>query len=259
MLEISAAQLTAWIGMFLWPLFRISAFFVVAPVVGARLVPVRIRMGIAVLISLAVMPMLPPVPAIDALSLPTALMVVQQIIIGLSMGFFMQMFFHVFVIGGQMMAMQMALGLASMVDPANGISVTIIAQFYLLLVTLVFLATNGHLVMFEVLIESFRAMPVGGDGLGRSTLWILVDAGSWMFLSGLLLALPAVTALLIVNIAFGVMTRAAPQLNIFSLGFPVSMVFGLTVIWISLAGFLPKYDGYATQAFSFLRGMAGTN
>ena len=137
------------------------------------------------------MPMLPPMPVVDALSLAATVLIIQQVVIGLAMGFFMQIFFHVFVIGGQMMAMQMALGLASMVDPSNGISVTIIAQFYLLLVTLVFLASNGHLLMFEVLIESFRAMPVGGNGMERGSIKILVDSASWMFLSGLLMALPS--------------------------------------------------------------------
>ena len=255
MLDFSEAQLTAWLSLFLWPLVRISAFFVVAPIVGVQLVPVRIRMGLAVLFTMAIMPILPPMPVVDALSLPALLLIAQQVLIGLAMGSVMQMFFHIFVIGGQMMAMQMALGLASMVDPSNGISVTIVAQFFLMLVTLVFLATNGHLLMFEVLMESFRAMPIGGDGLPNSSLWRLVDAASWMFLSGLLLALPAVTALLIVNLTFGVMTRAAPQLNIFSLGFPVSMAFGLAVIWVSLSGFLLKYDGLAIQAFQLLRSL----
>jgi len=255
MIEFSEAQLGAWLATFLWPLFRISAFFVVAPIVGVQLVPTRIRMGLALLCTIVVMPLLPPLPDIDFLSLPAILVVIQQVLIGIIMGFLLQMFFHVFVIGGQMMAMQMALGLASMVDPANGISVTIIAQFYLMLVTVVFLASNGHLVMFEVLLESFHAMPIGED-FPVTNIWALLDAASWMFVGGLLMALPAVTALLIVNLTFGVMTRAAPQLNVFSLGFPVSMVFGLAVIWASLAGFLPRYDGLAAEAFALLRSLS---
>jgi flagellar biosynthetic protein FliR len=255
-ITLELPQLMAWLGSLLWPLFRISAFFLVAPVIGVQLVSPRIRIGLALLMSMLVMPLLPPAPVVDPLSLAAALLIVQQLLIGMLMGFFMQMFFQVFVIGGQTMAMQMALGLASMVDPANGINVTVVAQFYLMLCTLVFIASNGHLLMFEVLVESFYAMPVGTPFQALS-LWAVVEAGSWMFMSGLLLALPAVTALLVVNLAFGVMTRAAPQLNIFSLGFPVSMVFGLAVIWASLAGFLPKYDGVATYAFAMLRHLGG--
>lgn len=255
MIEFTEAQLSTWLALFLWPLFRVSAFFVVAPIVGVQLVPVRIRLGLGLLCTVAMMPLLPQAPDIELLSLQAIFVVIHQILIGLMMGFLMQMFFHIFVIGGQMMAMQMALGLASMVDPANGISVTIIAQFYLMLVTVVFLASNGHLVMFEVLQESFQVMPPG-ESVPIGNFWSLVNSASWMFVGGLLMALPAVTALLIVNLAFGVMTRAAPQLNIFSLGFPVSMMFGLAVIWASLAGFLPRYDGLASEAFEIMRGLS---
>jgi flagellar biosynthetic protein FliR len=168
----------------------------------------------------------------------------------------MQLFFQAFVFGAQMIAMQMALGLASMVDPANGISVTVLAQYFLLLVTLVFVATNGHIVMFEVLLESFRYLPVGSGWDAWAAGWSIAHAASWMFLSGLLLALPAVTALLVVNLAFGVMTRAAPQLNVFSLGFPVSLVFGLAIVWLGMRGFLPQYDALSQQAFALLREFA---
>ena len=241
--------------MFLWPLFRIASFFMVAPVSGAQFVPARVRLGISLLITVAVIPLLPQLPQLDPLSPLSILLIGQQVLIGVAIGFTMQLFFHVFVMGGQMMAMQMALGMASLVDPANGVSVTVVAQFFLMLVTVVFVATNGHLLMIEVLIESFKFMPVGFTGMSESGFIYMVQIGSWMFLSGFLLALPAVTALLVVNIAFGVMTRAAPQLNIFSLGFPVSMVFGLFIIWLSLLDFLPKYDGVATQAFALLRGL----
>jgi len=179
------------------------------PVFGTQMVPPRVRVGLGLLTTLIIVPLLPEMPAYDPLSLQAIPIILHQILIGIALGFLMQMFFHVFVLGGQMMAMQMALGMASMVDPANGISVTILAQFYLMLITLVFMAMNGHLVMLEVLIESFTLVPIGGGGLAINSYWDIASWGSWMFMSGLLLALPAVTALLIVNFAFGVMTRAA--------------------------------------------------
>jgi flagellar biosynthetic protein FliR len=257
MLEYSISQLAAHVGAYLLPFFRISSFFLAAPIFSTQMVPARVRMGLALLATLIVVPLLPAMPVADALSLTSLVIIVQQVLIGIAMAFVMQLFFHIFVLGGQMMAMQMALGMASMVDPANGISVTIVAQFYLMMITLVFVAINGHLVMLDVLIESFAFVPVASTGLNAGVYWELVSWGSWLFVSGLLLALPAVTALLIVNFAFGVMTRAAPQLNIFSLGFPVSMVFGLFIIWVSLSDFLPKFDLLTLEAFDKLKFLLG--
>jgi len=243
--------------MYLYPLFRISGFFIVAPIFGSQLVTPRVRLGLAVLVTVLLAPMLPPPPLIDPLSPAAAVLIAQQLLIGIAMGFAMLVFFQVFVVGAQIMAMQMSLGFASMVDPSNGVNVTILGQYFVVLLTLVFVASNGHLVMFEVFVESFRYMPVGGSALSGEQVWTLASLASWLFVSGLLLALPAVTALLVVNLAFGVMTRAAPQLNIFSLGFPVSMVFGLFIVWVSMAGFMPSYARLSREAFELLRLMAG--
>ncbi len=146
----------------------------------------------------------------------------------------------------------MGLGFASMVDPTNGVSVPVIGQFFTMLVTLLFLAMNGHLVVFEVLAESFVTLPVG-EGLMTAHFWELATRLGWVLGAGLLLALPAITALLVVNIAFGVMTRAAPQLNIFSIGFPLTVAMGLVIIWIGMADILSQYQILATDALQLLR------
>lgn len=257
MIELTLPVLSQWLGSWLYPLARIGGFLLIAPVFGAQLVPARIRAALALLICALLAPLLPPSPATDPLSLTAWLLVANQVLIGLGLGFAMQLFFQIFVVGAQLMAMQMSLGFASMVDPANGVSVTVLAQYFVVLLTLVFLATNGHLAMLEVLLESFRFVPVGSFVPTGDWIWTLAGMGSWLFLSGLLLALPVVTALLIVNLAFGVMTRAAPQLNIFSLGFPMSMLLGLFSVWASSANFLPGFDALAAQAFALLRQLAG--
>lgn len=256
-IDLSLPALSAWLGSYLYPLFRIGAFFLVAPVFGTQLIPARVRMALAVLVSVLIAPLLPPVPALDPLSPASMILVAQQVLMGLGMALAMQVFFQAIVVGAQLIAMQMALGFASMVDPANGVNVTVVAQYFVLLLTLVFLSTNGHLAMFEVLLESFRFMPVGGEWAWAESSWSIATWGSWMLLSGLLLALPAVTALLVVNIAFGVMTRAAPQLNVFTLGFAVTMLIGLGLLWLVLRGFLPRYELFAAQAFGMLRMLAG--
>lgn len=149
----------------------------------------------------------------------------------------------------------MGMAFASMVDPVNGVNVAVVSQFLSMLVTLLFLSMNGHLVVFEVITESFTTLPVG-TGLMVNHYWDLVGRLSWVLGAALLLVLPAITALLVVNIAFGVMTRAAPQLNIFSIGFPLTLVLGLGIFWVVLADILSHYQALASEALQWLRELA---
>ncbi len=162
-------------------------------------------------------------------------------------------FFQLFTVAGQIIAMQMGMGFASMVDPTNGVSVTVISQFFLMMVSLTFVAMNGHLVVLEVLIEGFLRSPTSIDGGLPQLSWQIASLGSWMFGGAVLIALPAVTSLLVVNLAFGVMTRAAPQLNIFSIGFPLSLLFGLVIVWVTLYGFTPQFEGLSQWYFEWTR------
>jgi flagellar biosynthetic protein FliR len=256
MLELSNEQIGAWVGSFLLPLFRITAFLMFMPIIGTQLVSARVRLYLALAICLVIMPTLPPMPAVDAISLQAFIWIAQEILIGVMLAFVLQLLFQVFALAGQIVAMQMGLGFASMVDPANGISVPVIGQVFMILVTLLFLAMNAHLVVFEVLAESFFTLPVGG-GFLVDNYWVIANKLGWVLGSALLLVLPAITALLVVNLAFGVMTRAAPQLNIFSIGFPLTLVLGLVIVWIGMADILSQYQRFATEALQFLREMAG--
>lgn len=257
MLELPVAQLTHWMAEFLWPLFRIAAFFMFVPIISSQLVPVRVRMGLAVLVTLAIAPLLPAMPVLDGLTFSTFLLIGQQLLIGFSMAFIFQMFFQIFVLAGQMIAMQMGLGFASLVDPVNGVSVAVLSQFYLMLVMLMFVSMNGHLVVIEVFIESFKTMPVAIEPFNFALLKQLVDWGVWMFASALMIALPAVCALLIVNFAFGIMNRAAPQLNVFALGFPISMLMGLIIVFVTLTRLVPQFEKLAEQSLMMMRTLMG--
>lgn len=257
MFSVPSELLVQWVIEFLLPFFRIAAFFAVVPVFGNQLIPMMIRLVFALVVSMLLVPILsePANPAVFeqdyALSAAMFVVVIQQVLIGTALGFAVQLFFHIFVLSGQMIAMQMGLGFASMVDPTNGVSVAVLSQFNVILSTLLFLSFNGHLVLVEVLVESFRFIPLGSS-ISHNAFEFIANTGAWMFASALLLALPAVTAILIVNIAFGVMTRAAPQLNIFSLGFPFTLVFGLFIFWVALAAFLPQYQQLSEQIFTKL-------
>ncbi len=234
MLEITDAQIASWVTHYLWPLFRILGFFAIVPVFGAQTVSMRVRLFLAMAVTIAIAPVLPDMPDFEGVSLENFITIGQQTLIGVALGFMVLVLFQIFIIAGQAVAMQMGLGFAAMVDPANGVNITILSQWYLTLVTLIFIALDGHLIVFEVLINSFYTMPVGYNGLSPGSLQNIFTMGSWMFASGFVISLPAITALLITNLAFGIMTRSAPQLNIFALGFPITMLMGMFVIWVTL-------------------------
>lgn len=255
MLELTDAQIGGWVGQFLLPLFRIASMLMVMPIIGTQLVPTRVRLYLALVISVLLVPTLPPMPQVDSISLQSMLLIGEEILIGVMFGFILQLYFQLFTIAGQIIAMQMGLGFASMVDPSNGVSVPVIGQFLLMLVTLLFLAMNGHLVVFEVLAESFITLPPGG-GLLTNHYWALAGKLSWVLAAGLLLALPIITSLLVINLAFGVMTRAAPQLNIFSIGFPLTLVLGMFIFWVGLSDFLAHFQELTNEALQQLRELA---
>ncbi|TXI27107.1 MAG: flagellar type III secretion system protein FliR [Aquipseudomonas alcaligenes] len=255
MLELTNAQIGGWLGQFLLPLFRIASMLMVMPVIGTQLVPVRVRLYLALAICVVLAPTLPPMPQVDSVSLQSMLLVGEQVLIGVMFGFMLQLYFHLFTVAGQIIAVQMGLGFASMVDPSNGVSVPVLGQFLLMLVTLLFLAMNGHLVVLEVLAESFVTLPVG-EGLLLDHYWSIAGKLSWVVAAGLLISLPIVTALLVVNLAFGVMTRAAPQLNIFSIGFPLTLVLGLFIFWLGLTDFLAHFQEFSADALQQLRELA---
>ncbi|NLW05742.1 MAG: flagellar biosynthetic protein FliR [Pseudomonadaceae bacterium] len=253
MTALTDAELTAWLGSFLWPFFRIGAFFLAAPIFGANMVPAQVRIGLAFFLTLVLLPLLPPVPVMDALSPQTWLLVAQQLLIGISLGFLVQLLFQVFIIFGQIVAMQIGMGMAQMADPSSGVNVTVLSQYALILTNFVFLATGGHLVMIYTLAESFTIIPIGLEGLTRERSWMIAVQGGWLFAGALLMAMPIIISKLVVNISLGVVTRAAPQLNIFVIGFPIMMLLGLLELWMWSTEYLFHYDRMAREVFDLLK------
>lgn len=255
MLELTDTQIGTWVATFILPLFRVTAVLMTMPILGTKMLPARIRLYAALAITVVIVPGLPPLPEIDPLSLRGVLLCAEQVIVGALFGLALQMLFQAFVVAGQIIAVQMGMAFASMVDPANGVNVAVVSQFMTMLVSILFLLMNGHLVVLEVLTESFTTLPIG-SALMVNHFWEMAGRMSWVLGAGLLLVLPAITALLVVNIAFGVMTRAAPQLNIFSIGFPLTLVLGLVIFWITLADILSHYQLLASEALQWLRELA---
>ena len=249
MLYITTEQIGSWIGSYFWPFVRISALFMAAPVFGARMVPVRIRIMLAFTLSLLVAPMLPAAPGVDPVSLAGMALILQQILIGVAMGFMVHMVFQTLVIAGEAMANGMGLGFARMVDPANGVQVPVISQFLIIMATMLFVTLNGHLMLIDLLVRSFEILPIGAGGLSPAGFRMVAAWGSQMFIGALLVALPAVTAMLVVNISMGVITRAAPQLNIFAVGFPLMILLGFIFIALSIPTMLNQFTSLIMDSF----------
>lgn len=249
----TSSEILAWTGQYLWPFFRIGAMVGAVPVIGTRLLPVRIRLGFALVLTVVIVPVIPVTPNVPLFSFDGIVITATQMFIGLAMGFALRMVFAAFVHGSQIIALQMGLGFASMIDPQNGVQVPMLSQFYVIVVTLLFLGLNGHLMIIEVLADSFITLPVGTTGVSAQNLWSLVLAARDMLAGAVWIALPAVASLLLVNVAFGVMTRAAPQLNIFAIGFPMTMIFGFVVVLFSLPSIVPQLDQLLSEGFLLSR------
>lgn len=232
-LDALEAILSRELALSAWPFFRIAGVLMIAPVFGARLVPMRVRMALTVATTLVMAPLLPVTQPFE-LTLAAGVIVVQEVLIGVAMGFVLQMIFDALVIAGQTIAMGMGLGLATMIDPQRGVSVPVISQFFVILGMLIFLSLGGHLATIRLVADSFTLLPLGRP-LSTDGVWMVVSWGSQMLAGAVRVALPAATALLVANIALGVMSRAAPTLNLFAVGLPAGLLIGFVILIMNVS------------------------
>lgn len=245
MLTVTSAQLDAWLAAFLWPFMRILGLLIAAPLPGSQRYPVRVKISLAILITIIIAPTLESLPETAPHTVPGVLILMQQLVIGLAMGFLVRLLFAAIDVAGDLIGLQMGLGFAYFYDPRNATQMPVLAQFLGLVAALAFLAMNGHLMVLAALAESFRAIPIAA-GLPQAAFWRgLAGLGSAVFHTALLLSLPLIAAMLVVNLSLGVLTRAAPQLNVFAIGFPVTLVIGFGMMIFSLPYFLQVFESVA--------------
>lgn len=248
----TTAEMTAFVGSFWWPFIRVAALFSVLPVLGGQQIPMRIRVMAAFLISLSMAPLIGEVPAVEPISAEGLLVTITQVLIGVVMGFVVLLIFNAILLGAESIAITMGLGFALMSDPQNGIQIPVVGQFYQILATLLFLALNGHHAILQVMAESFVYLPLN-QTFDTGLLWQLLRFASILFAGALQIALPAIITMLTVNLVMGVMTRASPQLNVFSVGFPVTMTVGFLAIAAALPVFGPNFEQLLADAVGMAR------
>ncbi len=234
MLTVSIAQLNAWMVMLLWPAARLLAMVSVAPLFGHRSIPIRVKVGLGLLLSVAVAPGMPPLPDVTPFSGDGVLVLVQQILIGLAIGFSMRLVFAAVELAGELAALSMGLSFSSFFDPLSQSQASSISQFFGWLALMVFVSSNLHLALLATLVNSFTVLPVSALPPSSAPFAALAGMGGQVFALGLQLALPIIAALLVTNLALGILNKAAPQLNLFGIGFPLTLGVGFVMISLVL-------------------------
>ncbi|WP_281556581.1 flagellar biosynthetic protein FliR [Thalassomonas sp. RHCl1] len=251
-MEFTESVVNQFMADFLLPLSRITALVMTMIGLSSQTIPAPIKLAFSVAITVAIMPAIPPSNVGNLFSFATVILVAKQTIIGVLIGFVTVLVINTFTLAGQIIAMQTGLGFASLVDPVSGMNVPAVGQFFLILSSLLFWAMDGHLIYLQFITASFETIPVSSTHIYPSVRFKeLVEWASWMFATSLSLSLAPLTAMLLVNFSFGIMTRAAPQLNIFAIGFPITMCAGLIIMWLTMGNFLTHFELQWQRAVDF--------
>jgi flagellar biosynthetic protein FliR len=247
MFTLSSTDLDTLLGLFFFPLVRILAWLSFDPMLGNSNIPMRVRVALGFVLTVAIAPILPATPQVALVSGEGILLLLQQIAIGAVLGFSLRIVFAIIEVAGNFMSLQMGLSFATLFDPINGAQTPVIAQFLTITTTLILFAFNGHHLVIAALAQSFVDVPIGAT-LAAPGFVVVVHWGGVMFSTGLHIALPVTAALLATNLTIGMMSRAAPQLNIFAVGFPLTLAAGFMVLYFTLAYLPSQLDHIWTQA-----------
>jgi flagellar biosynthesis protein FliR len=241
MFSVTYAQLNVWLTAFLWPFTRILALIAVAPVMGNASLQTQVKIGLAAFITLIVAPTLPAMPQVTVFSAEGIWILANQFLIGVALGYTMQIVFTVVTAAGEVMGLGMGLGFASFFDPTMATDASALSSLFNMFASLAFLVFDGHLQMIAALVDSFQSLPISANVLAAPGWRTLAEWGAVVFSSGLLLSLPVVAALLITNLALGILNRAAPQIGIFQIGFAVTMLVGMLLILAMMPSMIPFF------------------
>lgn len=254
-MDLLAADIVNRFYTFLWPMLRISALLLTAPLFSISAVPRRVRVLAALALTWFIYPLV-DWPLIDPMSAPGLVEIVNQIFIGCVMGLTLQVVVAAVVTAGQALANAIGLSMATLIDPTLG-NVPILSQFLLIMAVLIFVGTGGHLLLLSVLLKSFSAVPIGQSMLNQAVWGKLIAWSSMIFTGALLISLPVMAVLLLINAGLGVVTRAAPSLNIFAVGFPAMMLVGFLACMLTMESMGLRLQWLWVQAFEVLDDLLG--
>ena len=252
MFEFTSDQLQLWLVSLFWPLCRITAFILSAPLLGHKNIPMPVKIGFALLFSIVLIPSLPPLPNIPLMSWAGLGIIIEQLLIGIAIGLVMRVTFTVVQTAGDIIGLQMGLAFATFFSADTGTNSMVLSRLLYMLSLLIFLAFDGHLMVLELLAGTFTELPIGSVHFSPNAWDMLVRYGATIFSAGLLLALPLVASLLLINLSMGILNRTAPQLTVFSIGFPLTLLTGLVLLMILMRDLGRFLQGLFGDALQFL-------
>ena len=240
-----------WLGLYFWPLLRVMALIMTAPILSEKSIPKRVKIGLGMLITFVIAPTLPPVN-IPIFSPQAVWLALQQVLIGVAIGFTMQLAFAAIRTAGELIGLQMGLSFATFFDPGSHLNMPVLARVIDMLAMLLFLTFNGHLWLISMLVDTFHTLPIGGNPVNSNAFLALTRAAGLIFINGLMLALPVITLLLTVNLSLGLLNRMAPQLSVFVIGFPITLTVGLILIGLLMPLIAPFCEHLFSEIFNLL-------
>lgn len=251
MINFDSSQLIFWVSQFFWPLARVLALIMTAPILSEKSISKRVKIGLGVMITYVLIPSL-PATNVTLFSVGGFWILIQQILIGVALGFTMQFAFAAIRTAGEVIGLQMGLSFATFFDPSSRLNMPVLARFLDLLAMLLFLSFNGHLWLISLVADSFHTLPIGGDPVNANAFMALTKAAGLIFLNGMRLALPLITLLLTINLALGLLNRVAPQLSVFAIGFPVTLSLGIVFISLMMPLLAPFCEHLFSEVFDLL-------
>ncbi|KQN56637.1 flagellar type III secretion system protein FliR [Erwinia sp. E602] len=251
MIQFDSSQLLFWISQFFWPLARVLALIMTAPLLSEKSISRKVKLGLGVMITWVLIPSLPPTN-VTLFSVGGFWLLIQQILIGVATGFTLQLAFAAVRTAGEVIGLQMGLSFATFFDPGSRLNMPVLARFLDMLAMLLFLTFNGHLWLISLLADSFHTLPVGGEPLNSHAFFALTNAAGLIFLNGLKLALPLITLLLTLNLSLGLLNRVAPQLSVFAIGFPITLTLGMVFIILMMPLLAPFCEHLFSEIFDLL-------
>ncbi|KGE78527.1 flagellar biosynthetic protein FliR [Halomonas salina] len=252
MVEITFDQLHGWLVAFLWPFCRISGLMLTSPIWGHSNMPRQAKIALAASLTVVMAPVLPAMPSVPLFSWAGLGIVIEQLLVGAAMGLVMRVTLVVVQATGEFIGLKMGLAFATFFDPASGTNMMVLSRFLYMITLLMFLAFNGHLMVLELLASSFQTLPIGLGRYDPAAFEMLVRYGGTIFSSGMLLAMPLIASLMIVSLGLGILNRSAPQLTVFSIGFPASLTMGVVLLMVLMTDLDRFLERLFRQGLTFL-------
>ncbi|GEK74407.1 MULTISPECIES: flagellar biosynthetic protein FliR [Halomonas] len=252
MVEITFDQLHGWLVAFLWPFCRITGLMLTSPIWGHSAMPRQGKIALAMALTVVMAPVLPAMPEVPLFSWAGLGIIVEQLLVGAAMGMVMRVTLVVVQATGEFIGLKMGLAFATFFDPASGTNMMVLSRFLYMITLLMFLAFNGHLMVLELLASSFETLPIGLGRYDPAAFEMLVRYGGTIFSSGMLLAMPLIASLMIVSLGLGILNRSAPQLTVFSIGFPASLTMGVVLLMVLMTDLDRFLERLFRQGLTFL-------